>query len=155
MARLVAPCPVGYSDHTAGEETGGVAVAKAGATILEKHFTDDAARPGPDHRASLEPGAFARYARLAREPSGGPFDDRLLGEPSKRVLDVERDVREVSRQSVVCRRPIGAGEAIGRDDLTTKRPGTGVSAWDLPDVVGRRAARAIEADTPLTWDDLS
>lgn len=154
--------PVGYSDHTAEVDTGAVA-AELGACILEKHFTYDRRTAGPDHAASLEPAEFRAYAELARDASllrlrlgeGAPSKpDPRWGDPHKRVLACERDVRAVSRQSVVARRAIGAGEVLRREDLTVKRPGTGVPPWRLEEVVGRRAARAVEADMPLNEDDL-
>lgn len=140
--------PIGYSDHTTREETGAIAVG-AGACILEKHFTLDRGAPGPDHGASLEPDAFARYASLAR------LAHAMVGERRKGVLDIEREVREVSRQSLVLRRPLRAGERIDPADLACKRPGTGLAPWRLNEVIGRAAARDIPADTPLTEGDLA
>lgn len=74
--------------------------------------------------------------------------------PLKEVLDCERDVREVSRQSVTTKRAMEAGHALGPEDLTIKRPGTGIEPWRLDQVVGRRLAREVEADVPLREDDL-
>ena len=73
----------------------------------------------------------------------------------KRVLDCERDVREVSRQSVVTTREIAPGEMITREMLTIKRPGTGILAYRLDEVVGSVAKRAIEADVPIVEEDLA
>jgi sialic acid synthase SpsE len=73
----------------------------------------------------------------------------------KRVLDCERDVRTVSRQSVVSVGPIAAGATITRQHLTIKRPGTGILAYRLDEVVGRVAARAIEGDVPIVEEDLA
>jgi len=147
----------GYSDHTESVETGALAVA-CGARALEKHITLDRSLPGPDHAASLEPRAFAEYALRAREafedgwaaPGGHP----AIGNSVKRVLEIERDVRTVSRQSLVAVRDIEAGETIRRADLTTKRPGTGISAWRIDEVVGAAAAERIEADWPITEEQI-
>jgi sialic acid synthase SpsE len=139
--------PVGYSDHTERVETGADAV-RAGAALLERHLTHDRNAPGPDHAASLEPADFAEYARAARAT------DRKAAPGSKRVLDCEQDVRTVSRQSVVSVGPIAAGTTITRENLTIKRPGTGILAYRLDEVVGRVAARDIEPDVPLIDDDL-
>jgi N-acetylneuraminate synthase/N,N'-diacetyllegionaminate synthase len=141
--------PTGYSDHTESIETGALAVAH-GAVILERHLTDDAAAPGPDHAASLEPEAFARYAELARRSAARP-----VAEPRKRVLDCERDVRLVSRQSLVTRHDLPAGHALTPDDLTIKRPGTGLEPWRLQTTIGMTLARAVPGDQPLTTEDLS
>lgn len=141
--------PVGYSDHTAGVETGAMAVA-AGACVLEKHLTYDRSAAGPDHAASLDVDGFGRYVELAR--SGVRADDSL--EPLKRVLDIERDVRSVSRQSLIPRHSFPAGHVLTRDDLTIKRPGIGLEPCELEGVVGRALARDVEADVPLTRGDL-
>lgn len=154
---------VGYSDHTAEVDTGALA-ASLGARILEKHLTYDRAAPGPDHRASLDPTMFAEYVAMARQGAPVPIGaseapsltaDPRVGAIEKCVLSIERDVRNVSRQSLVARRAIDAGETIARADLTIKRPGVGVPPWRLNEVVGRAAARAIEADAPLVDDDLA
>jgi sialic acid synthase SpsE len=154
--------PVGYSDHTREVDTGELA-ADLGAAILEKHFTLDKNAAGPDHAASLEPGEFRRYAELARDgsmlrlrvgPAGPTPVDPRIGPDEKRVLECERDVRAVSRQSIVARRAIGAGELIARQDLTFKRPGTGIEPWRVDDVSGRRARGPIEADTPIAPSDV-
>ena len=139
--------PVGYSDHTERVQTGADAV-RAGAVLLERHVTYDRNAPGPDHAASLEPAAFAEYARAAR------CIDRKAAVGSKRVLDCERDVRTVSRQSVVSIGPIAPGTTIIREHLTIKRPGTGILAYRLDEVIGRVAAREIEGDVPIVDDDL-
>jgi N-acetylneuraminate synthase/N,N'-diacetyllegionaminate synthase len=139
--------PVGYSDHTAAVDAGGLAVA-AGACILEKHLTHDRGAAGPDHAASLDPAQFAEYVRLARRAA------RMVGASRKELQDVERDVRRVSRQSLVAARGIPAGAFITAVDLCIKRPGTGICASRLDEVVGRRAVRAIEADRVLVDEDL-
>ena len=141
--------PVGYSDHTASIETGREAV-RAGARILERHLTLDRTLPGPDHAASLEPAEFGEYVRLAR--SARP-DAHYLRAP-KQVLDCERDVRLVSRQSLVLSRDLPRGHQITRSDLTTCRPGTGLPPATLEEVVGRRLARSVAARTPLSAEDL-
>ncbi|MEM8757154.1 MAG: N-acetylneuraminate synthase family protein [Planctomycetota bacterium] len=139
----------GYSDHTPSVETGAAAVA-AGACVLEKHLTNDASAAGPDHAASLEPEAFARYVELAKCT---PIGDAVTGE--KRLLDCEVDVRAVSRQSLVSTRELEPGHVIGLSDLTIKRPGTGIEPWRMDEVVGRAVARDVEADVPLVDGDLS
>ncbi|HRQ71886.1 MAG TPA: N-acetylneuraminate synthase family protein [Phycisphaerales bacterium] len=148
--------PVGYSDHTTGEDAGALA-ASLGACVLEKHLTYDRAARGPDHAASLDPGGFARYAEAARSSARLAFaeDDPRIGPPEKRVLACEADVRRVSRQSITTRRALPAGHALIPDDLTIKRPGTGLEPWRLGEVVGRRLARDVEPDVPLGAGDLA
>lgn len=139
---------VGYSDHTACSDTGAIAVA-AGACILEKHLTYDCAAAGPDHSASLDPAQFAEYVRLARRAA------RMVGAPRKELQDVERDVRAVSRQSLVAARDLTAGVVLAHGDLCVKRPGTGLSASLLDEIVGRRLARGVSADRVLVAEDLA
>lgn len=164
--------PIGYSDHTEGDSTGMDAVL-AGACILEKHFTDSRDAPGPDHRASLEPADFAAYilhARHGPELANVPTEYvpdflreamRLALTPAhplvveKRVLPIEQDVRTVSRQSLTTARPLPAGHVIARDDLTIKRPGTGIPPYELERTVGRVTARPIEGDMPIVAADLA
>jgi len=142
-------CPVGYSDHTPGEETGALAVA-LGASILEKHFTYDTNAKGPDHSASLTPAALRRYIANARSLVAPPEVEAM-----KRVLDIETDVRKVSRQSIVTTRELSVGHLIGRGDLTFKRPGTGIPPCDVERVLSHRVVRPVDRDMPLQWDDLS
>lgn len=147
------PIVIGYSDHTESIDTGAAGV-RHGAAVLEKHFTYSRAASGPDHRASLEPPALAAYATQAREASGRGAPD---SDPTsmKAVLEIERDVRLASRQSLVTTRALSPGQAVSRDDLTIKRPGTGIPPFRLNDVIGRRVARPVEADMPLTDADLA
>jgi N,N'-diacetyllegionaminate synthase len=157
------PGPIGYSDHTPQADTGGLA-ATIGAEILEKHLTYDRAAPGPDHAASLGPAEFRAYAAMARDEgamrasaSGRvPLsDDPRYGPIRKRVLDCERDVRRVSRQSVTTTRPLPAGHVLGESDLTIKRPGTGIEPWRLTELIGRRVARGVDANMPVMEGDLA
>ncbi len=145
--RAVHAGPVGYSDHTTSLDMGGWAVA-AGASVLEKHFTYSRAAAGPDHAASLEPDEFAQYAGRARAAYAA------LGAARREVGELERDVRAVSRQSIVAARALPAGHVLRREDLTFKRPGTGIAPWLIDAVLGRATARAVGADTPLREGDL-
>lgn len=158
VAELVASCQVGYSDHTASVETGAWAVA-AGATLLEKHFTDDRTRAGPDHAASLEPNGFREYALAARAAARGErYDDvppRALGDGTKAVLDCERDVRRVSRQSLTAVRDLPAGHRLERADLVIRRPGLGLSPGALDFVLGRALARGVAQGACLRAADIA
>lgn len=138
---------VGYSDHTQAIDAGALAVA-AGASILEKHLTYDRGAHGPDHAASLDPVGFGAYVALARRAA------RMLGGHAKELYDAERDVRRVSRQSLVAARDLPAGHLVAPEDLCVKRPGTGICASRRDDVVGRRLARAVEADRVLVEADV-
>jgi sialic acid synthase SpsE len=139
---------VGYSDHTTSAATGALAAA-AGAVIVEKHLTYDCGAKGPDHAVSADPHQFERYVRQVREA------DKLRGTPGKSVLDIEQDVRKVSRQSLVVRRDIKMGQVVREDDLTVQRPGTGMPAAMITQAVGRKASRPLQAGMLLQPDMLS
>ncbi len=148
LAQHLPGLPVGYSDHTPGVATGAAAV-ESGALLLEKHLTYDTGARGPDHSTSLTPAQMGEYVRLARSARAISALGPRPG--AKRVLEPERDVRVVSRQSLVSRRALPAGSLLTPDDLTIKRPGTGIPPFELGSVVGRRLALGVEADTVLTW----
>ncbi|MFO0827421.1 MAG: N-acetylneuraminate synthase family protein [Phycisphaerales bacterium] len=135
---------VGYSDHTGDIDVGALAVA-AGAAILEKHLTYDRRARGPDHEASLDPRQFESYVRAVRRAAA------IMG-AGKHVLHIERDVRNVSRQSLVAARELKRGDRISAADLTVKRPGSGIAPWRLDEIVGRTMARDLGRDRVLTED---
>jgi N,N'-diacetyllegionaminate synthase len=137
--------PTGYSDHTTEPMAGALAVA-AGAEIIEKHLTYDRNASGPDHAASFDPAQFAEYVWAIR------LAEKMLGDGGKRVLEIERDVRTVSRQSIVLARSVAAGMALAESDLTVQRPGTGVPAAKFDELVGRRAARPLRGGEMISWD---
>lgn len=139
---------VGFSDHTPGVTAGALAAA-AGARLIEKHFTLDPAAPGPDQAMSLAPAELARFVESIRQA------ERAMGKPREQVLPIEADVRAQARKSLVTVRALAAGATIREDDLTEKRPGTGISPAERGSVVGRRVLVAIPADTVLTWEMLT
>lgn len=131
---------IGYSDHTLGTEIS-VAATALGATVIEKHFTLDRTLPGPDHAASLEPDELAAMVRGIRN-----VEAALAGDGIKRPSASEIGNRPIARKSIVAARDIAAGEILSADNLTAKRPGTGLSPMLWDSVVGRPAARAFVAD---------
>lgn len=133
---------VGYSDHTEGIAVA-VAAAALGAVVIEKHLTLDRALPGPDHRASLEPGAFGEMVRALRAV------ELALGDGVKRPTAAELENAAVARKSIVAARAIAAGETLTADNLTVKRPGTGTSPLRWDDVVGLSASRGYGPDEPI------
>ncbi|MGB0767362.1 MAG: N-acetylneuraminate synthase family protein [Phycisphaeraceae bacterium] len=139
--------PIGYSDHTTGVETGAWAVM-AGAVVIEKHLTHDRAAAGPDHAASLDPEQMKRYVAHVRDAQAA------LGLRTKQVGAIERDVRRVSRQSICVVRDLPAGHVLTADDLTIKRPGTGIAASEYAAVIGLALGRAVRANDLLIPGDL-
>lgn len=130
---------VGYSDHTKGIEVPVAAVA-LGATIIEKHFTIDRNLPGPDHKASLEP------AELKAMVSSIRHIEQALGDGIKRVSDSERANISVARKSIVAACSIRKGDLLTEDNLTVKRPGTGLSPMAWEQVIGTRAVKDYEEE---------
>ncbi len=139
--------PVGYSDHTTSVDTGALAVA-AGASIIEKHITYDRNASGPDHAASFEPDEFAEYVQDIKRAF------RMMGSQTKEPTAIEQDVRNASRQSIVTKHNLEAGHILTDNDLTIKRPGTGIEPHLLKEITGKQLSHAISADTPLLESDL-
>ncbi|MCP4246917.1 MAG: hypothetical protein GY778_07695 [bacterium] len=137
----------GFSDHTASEATGALAVA-AGARVIEKHFTLDRNAEGPDHALSLEPGGLAGYVTGVRHA------ETAMGSGALAVADCEREVRHLARKSVVASTDIAAGQTITANDVTAKRPGGGLEPRAIDQLIGRRAKVAIAADAQFTWEML-
>jgi N-acetylneuraminate synthase len=145
--RRVFGLPVGLSDHSEGIVVPVAAVA-LGATIIEKHFTLDRSLPGPDHRASLEPDALARMVAEIR------MVERALGAAAKAPTPAELRNRDIARRSLVAARPIAAGESFSADNLTAKRPGTGISPLKTWSLIGQPARRAYCADEMISPEEL-
>lgn len=130
---------VGYSDHTTGIEVPIAAVA-LGASMIEKHFTLSRQMPGPDHQASLEPDELKAMVSAIRNI------ERALGDGVKRPTPGELKNRPIARKSLVALQAIAAGERFSIDNITAKRPGTGISPMRWDEVIGRPAPRAFAAD---------
>jgi N-acetylneuraminate synthase len=139
--------PVGLSDHTTGIAVS-LAAAALGAAVIEKHVTLDRGLPGPDHRASLEPGELAELVKGVRQI------EVALGSPEKTLTAGERSTVKVARRSLVAAQALAAGAVVERRHLAAKRPGTGISPMDVDKVVGRTLKRDVEKDAILAWDDL-
>lgn len=130
---------VGYSDHTMGIEVPIAAVA-LGAAVIEKHLTLDRNLPGPDHKASLEPGEFATMVSAIRNI------EKAMGDGIKRPSPSEAKNRPIARKSLVAAKPIQIGEQFTVENVTAKRPGSGISPMRWDEVIGQVAARDYAAD---------
>jgi N,N'-diacetyllegionaminate synthase len=130
---------VGYSDHTSGIEVAIASVAM-GATVIEKHFTLDKNLPGPDHKASLEPDELKAMVAAIRNI------EIALGDGIKRLTPSEARNKPVARKSLVASKSIKAGEVLSAENITTKRPGTGISPMNWDAVLGRKAVRNFAVD---------
>jgi len=131
--------PVGYSDHTQGIEVDLAAVA-LGATVIEKHFTLDRNLLGPDHKASLEPDELRAMVDGIRNI------ELALGSKEKKPSEVELKNRLVARKSIVAKAFIKVGEKLTEDNITTKRPGSGINPMRWNEVIGTKAIRNFEED---------
>ena len=130
---------VGYSDHTLGIEVPIAAVA-LGATVIEKHFTVDRALPGPDHKASLEPAEFKNMVLAIRNI------ELALGDGIKRLMPSEIENIEIARKSIVASQKILKGELFSSHNLTSKRPGNGISPMKWDEVMGTKAKKDFSVD---------
>lgn len=126
---------VGYSDHTKGIEVPIAAVA-LGATVIEKHFTLDRNMEGPDHKASLEPTELKAMVSAIRN-----IEKAVGGDGTKHISDSERKNIAIARKSIVAAKDIKKGELLTEENLTVKRPGTGMSPMRWEEVVGTKAIR--------------
>lgn len=130
---------VGYSDHTLGIEIPISAVA-LGAQIIEKHFTLDKNMEGPDHVASLNPEELKEMVKAIRNI------EIALGSKEKFVSESEFKNRAIARKSIVANRQIKVGETLTEENLTVKRPGTGISPMKWKTVIGTKALKDFEED---------
>ena len=134
---------VGYSDHTKGIEVSIAAVA-LGAMIIEKHFTLDCNMEGPDHKASLEPDNLKEMIVAIRN-----IEKAMAGDGTKHVSKSESKNIEIARKSIVAARNIYQGELLTDENLTVKRPGTGISPMKWEGVIGTTAIRDFVEDEQI------
>lgn len=133
---------VGYSDHTRGIEVPIAAVA-LGATVIEKHFTLNKKMRGPDHKASLEP------EELKAMVCGIRNIEKTMGSGIKRPSPSEFKNRLIIRKSIVATRDITKGEIFSQENITVKRPATGISPMRWDKVIGKVAKRDFKKDESI------
>jgi len=138
---------VGYSDHSVGSLAASISVA-LGARVIEKHFTLDKEMEGPDHKASSTPSEFLELVQVVRDT------EVALGSPDKKCQDEEKQMRSVSRKSIMTAHDLPVGKVIEEADLVMKRPGTGLLASHYFEVIGRTIAINVPANSFLSWEDL-
>ena len=130
---------VGYSDHTVGIEVP-IAAAALGAVVIEKHFTLDKSLPGPDHLASLDPRELKQMVQSIR------IIEQVMGSPDKKPTESEKKNIVAARKSLVAACVIHKGEPFTVKNLTSKRPGNGISPMHWFDVLGQISSREYEED---------
>jgi N,N'-diacetyllegionaminate synthase len=133
---------VGYSDHTLGIEVDIAAVAM-GASIIEKHFTLNKAMEGPDHKASLEPEELKAMVRAIRNI------EKALGSNEKILSPSEEANINIARKSIVASCPIRKGELLSEKNISTKRPGTGISPMKWDEIIGVVATKDYQTDEAI------
>jgi len=133
---------IGYSDHTLGIEIDIAAVAM-GATVIEKHFTLDKTMEGPDHKASLEPSELISMIKAIRNI------EVALGDGVKRTSKSESKNIEIARKSIVAMKDIKKGEILTKDNITTKRPGTGINPMKWYEILGTQATKDYKKDEQI------
>lgn len=143
---------VGYSDHTLPDDAM-ISLLTAhllGAVVIEKHFTHDKTLPGNDHYHAMDVHDLARFVSLVEGVH------TLLGASDhKAPINTEVISRLNARRSIVLSKDVAAGHSLVADDLTYKRPGTGISPLHWDGVIGRSVVRALQADDLLQWSDLA
>jgi sialic acid synthase SpsE len=136
---------VGLSDHTFGVLTPPLAVMM-GARVIEKHYTVDKGLPdSADHWLSVDPPELKQLVENVRRA------EKILGSSVKRVFDCEKETYKYDKRSIVANVDIERGERFTKENLTCKRPGTGIPPKFLSVLYGKVARRGIKADTTLKW----
>ena len=126
--------PVGYSDHTQGIEIP-IMAAAMGAEIIEKHFTLDKNMEGPDHKASLEPDELKQMVKAIRNV------EKAFGDGKKEPQPAEIKNIAIARKSIIAKCNIKKGEIFTEKNLTTKRPGNGISPMKWDEIIGTAATK--------------
>jgi N,N'-diacetyllegionaminate synthase len=130
---------VGYSDHTIGIEAA-IAAAALGASIIEKHYTINPKMKGPDHKASLDPNKLKEMIEGIRNV------ESAFGSHIKKTTKSEMPNKIIARQSIVAKKDIKKGEIFSLDNLTCKRPGTGISPIKFESLLNKKAKKNFKFD---------
>ncbi|VAW70947.1 N-acetylneuraminate synthase [hydrothermal vent metagenome] len=130
---------VGYSDHSEGI-TVPIAATSLGAVLIEKHFTLDKSLPGPDHKASLNPDELCNMVTAIRQA------EKAMGSGRKEPAASEMENRDIARKSLIAAKEIKQGELFTFENLTIKRPGTGISPMSYWDILGNKSTHSYEKE---------
>ena len=134
----------GYSDHTLGIYVP-VAAVSMGAKIIEKHFTCDKNMEGPDHKASINPKELSQMVKLIRDT------EIALGKSIKEPTASEIKNIKIARKSIVAKTFIKKGENFSLKNITTKRPGNGLSPMSWYDVIGNKALKDYKINEQISF----
>lgn len=139
--------PYGYSDHSPGLTVPLGAVA-LGACVIEKHFTDDKTRKGPDHPHAMDAAEFKAMSQAIREL------EAAMGDGTKRVMPEESVTYVLQRRALYAARDLTAGQVLTREDLLILRPQHGITADHLEQVLGCTLTKDVAKGDPITWRHL-
>jgi len=140
-------CVIGFSDHSKGTMAGIVAVI-LGAKILEKHFTLDKNMPGPDHWFSADPKELKDLVKGVRNI------EKSLGSSEIKPVEKEIEMRGICHRSIVASQSIKKGEILTKENITMKRPGTGLAPKFIDFIVGRKAKQDMRKGELITLENL-
>jgi N-acetylneuraminate synthase len=143
---------IGYSDHTQPDQdmTALVTAYLSGAVVIEKHFTHDKSLPGNDHYHAMDIKDLKNFTNKIDKIS------TLIGRDEfKSPIPTEEISRKNARRSIVIKRGLQKNHILVEDDITYKRPGTGISPEHWDEVIGRCTSKTLSADHVLQWSDLS
>jgi N,N'-diacetyllegionaminate synthase len=139
--------PIGFSDHTIGNDAAIAAVA-LGAEVIEKHVTYDKNAEGPDHNASATISEFASLVKSIRKV------DKMMGTNEKVFSEDELEIKQSVRKSIVTTQDLAKGHVISDQDICFKRPGFGFKPIDRDKVIGRKIIKEVEADRVILEEHL-
>ena len=140
---------LGLSDHTPGLATVLGAVA-LGASMIEKHFTDDNDRDGPDHRFSMNPASWREMVNRTKEL------EQALGTGVKRIEENELETVVIQRRAIRAGRDLRSGTTLSREHLTLLRPcpKDGLAPYELDSIIGRRLVCDLKTGEHVTWKSI-
>ena len=143
---------IGYSDHTLPDQymLSLTTAYMLGAEIIEKHFTHNKKLKGNDHYHAMDVEDIKNFRKITKEIITLKGNNLL-----KKPLESENISRANARRSIVANKKINAGEIIKENDITYKRPGTGISTSFWDEVIGRSVKRGIDEDHIIKWEDLN
>jgi N-acetylneuraminate synthase len=136
---------IGYSDHSVGY-VAAVGACMKDIVLIEKHFTLDKSLPGPDHKASATPDELRALCENVRRI------ELMSGQGGKKVTESERRNIDIARKSIVAKRNIKQGEILSPENITCKRPGSGISPMRWYEVIGQMAIRDFNEDELIVLD---
>ncbi|KGI39721.1 N-acetylneuraminate synthase family protein [Clostridium tetani] len=140
---------LGLSDHTFGCSTVLGAIA-LGARVIEKHFTDDNNRIGPDHKFSMNPGSWREMVEYSRELY------EALGDGIKKIEENEKETAIVQRRGLYFTKKLSAGHIIQKEDLFPVRPikNDAIPPYEINKIIGKTLIKGVEKDTYVKWEDI-